>query len=441
MPQAVAGTLRKIHAEPTKDFFVNMITRDIALEDCIFDLLDNSIDGARRMRGPDCESFAGFEVRLDFDSKRFVVEDNCGGILLSDAIDYAFHFGRRHDQQTDVAGGIGLYGIGMKRAIFKMGRDVVVTSHAKDASFTVSVDVDEWAKRPEWDFEYQDTAVSEGKGTRIEIRRLNAGIESSLGDAVFRNRLSKLIARDYSFFVAKGLRILVAGHAVPSLSYQLRANNDLAPAIEEYEDDGVRVRIVAGLIDGLSDDIPDEIRPSDVERYGWYVVCNERVVLAADKSTETIWGHDGFFLWHPQYNGFAGFLFFSADDQRKLPWTTTKRELDSSSSLYRRSLARLKVITTEFVQYTNRRKSDVEAAKSAERPSGQLNVFDQIRPQALRLPKLGVAVAGPQMANILYKRKLEEVAMIRKHLNHQTLTYREIGEMTFDYFLKMELGK
>ncbi|MGR3834896.1 hypothetical protein [Ralstonia pseudosolanacearum] len=32
-----------IHADPTKDFFVKMITRDIELRDCLFDLLDNSM--------------------------------------------------------------------------------------------------------------------------------------------------------------------------------------------------------------------------------------------------------------------------------------------------------------------------------------------------------------------------------------------------------------
>ena len=33
-------------AMPTKDFFVRMITRDISLEDCILDLIDNCLDGA-----------------------------------------------------------------------------------------------------------------------------------------------------------------------------------------------------------------------------------------------------------------------------------------------------------------------------------------------------------------------------------------------------------
>lgn len=41
----VAGKA-KATAFPTKAFFVRMITRDISLEDCILDLIDNSVDGA-----------------------------------------------------------------------------------------------------------------------------------------------------------------------------------------------------------------------------------------------------------------------------------------------------------------------------------------------------------------------------------------------------------
>jgi hypothetical protein len=34
-----------INASPRKAFFTDMLTRDITLEDCILDLIDNSIQG------------------------------------------------------------------------------------------------------------------------------------------------------------------------------------------------------------------------------------------------------------------------------------------------------------------------------------------------------------------------------------------------------------
>ena len=45
------NTDNKADASPTKAFFVNMITRDISLEDCILDLIDNSVDSAWRSEG------------------------------------------------------------------------------------------------------------------------------------------------------------------------------------------------------------------------------------------------------------------------------------------------------------------------------------------------------------------------------------------------------
>lgn len=41
---------RTINANPTKEFFVNMLVRDIQLKQAVIELIDNSIDGAKRIR-------------------------------------------------------------------------------------------------------------------------------------------------------------------------------------------------------------------------------------------------------------------------------------------------------------------------------------------------------------------------------------------------------
>ena len=38
---------KMIKANPTREFFVNMLVRDILLKQAIIELIDNSIDGAR----------------------------------------------------------------------------------------------------------------------------------------------------------------------------------------------------------------------------------------------------------------------------------------------------------------------------------------------------------------------------------------------------------
>lgn len=44
--EKIAGPSREnVDAAPVKSFFVEMLTRDIALDDAILDLLDNCVDG------------------------------------------------------------------------------------------------------------------------------------------------------------------------------------------------------------------------------------------------------------------------------------------------------------------------------------------------------------------------------------------------------------
>lgn len=39
-----------VKASPTKEFFVNMLVRDLMLKQAIIELIDNSIDGARNIK-------------------------------------------------------------------------------------------------------------------------------------------------------------------------------------------------------------------------------------------------------------------------------------------------------------------------------------------------------------------------------------------------------
>ncbi|WP_126945688.1 ATP-binding protein [Xanthomonas sp. BRIP62418] len=433
--------VRKIHANATKDFFVTMITRDISLRDCIFDLLDNSIDGARRGHMPgDKQSLASYEINLAWRNDFFSIEDNCGGIRLSDAIDYAFHFGRRIDAPAETKGGIGLYGIGMKRAIFKLGQMCRVTSHASDASFQVIIDVAEWEKSVDWDFDYVDIPVVEQKGSKIEVQSLNAGVSSILNDPSFETQFIRDVARDYAFFIAQGLRIRVNNTLVPAYKYVLKQSDELRPFVESYDDAGVRVRILAGLAEELPGDIPDDLRPDKVEQFGWFVICNGRVVLAADKTEKTIWGVDGFNVWHPQYNGFAGYLFFETSDQRALPWTTTKRELDVSNALYRRALVKMKNVSRLFMEYTNRRKSDPDKARTAESSSKKVDIGTLVVAQPLLLPRVDV-VQRPDLVNIAYKRDRKEVEAVKDHIGNAGMSLKDLGAYTFEYYKAVEMGQ
>ena len=76
---------KMIKANPTREFFVNMLVRDILLKQAIIELIDNSIDGARTIKKDN--DFTGLKIAVDFDGDSFC-------ILQSPADSDAFQSGR-----------------------------------------------------------------------------------------------------------------------------------------------------------------------------------------------------------------------------------------------------------------------------------------------------------------------------------------------------------
>ncbi|MCP5352048.1 MAG: ATP-binding protein [Chromatiales bacterium] len=440
---------QKAHATPTKRFFIDMITRDIGLQDCIFDLIDNSLDGAinggaRRTDDSGTKKFEGYWCRLTISGDKFEITDNCGGISLADAVDYAFHFGRPPKKPEDSTSGphIGLYGIGMKRALFKMGKSILVKSHA-DHSFKVRIDVDEWAQKSDWDFDLDPIETSATKGTEISVEALRSGPKGEFADPVFINQLISDIAKYYSFFLLDGFEIKVNERPIKPYSFRMSKSDDIVPRNERYEDsNGLSVWITAGLAGELQDEDSDS---TDPERalWGWYVLCNDRVVLAGDKTEKTGWGtgtgSDKFPAWHTQYNGFLGIVRFYSDDSNNLPWTTTKRDLDPTNQSYRQALVRMKAVAREFIYYTNARKAVLAQAKEAEQRAALVSVRELPLSSKIELPKFPSA-PRIEYGNVAYTLAKSRIIRLAKALNMPGATYKAVGIATFEYVEQNEVG-
>lgn len=130
----------RINAAPSKEFFIYMLTRDVQLSRAIIDLLDNCVDGAKRLRANG--SFDGLWVTITISPDLFSITDNCGGIPVEVARDYAFRFGRPKTAK-DTPGSMGLFGVGMKRTFFKLGNRFEVRSKCEVEEFDLNVDVNQ----------------------------------------------------------------------------------------------------------------------------------------------------------------------------------------------------------------------------------------------------------------------------------------------------------
>jgi hypothetical protein len=195
-------TTKLANAYPRKHFFFEMFTRDISLEDCILDLIDNSIDGLVRSKNIDITSSIlngggqpanlppGKLPRIDvsYSEKEFSIKDTCGGINRKYALEEVFNFGHAAGA---TGGALGVYGIGLKRAIFKIGNHFEMESKTAKEGFTVDLDVKKWSEQDEdlddWriPLTFSSGSDSEAKaGTKIQITELRPEVIMRINDGV-----------------------------------------------------------------------------------------------------------------------------------------------------------------------------------------------------------------------------------------------------------------
>lgn len=443
--EITAGT--KAAAYPTKAFFVRMITRDIALEDSILDLIDNSVDGAWKQEGGRPSGLASgtdlskYMIRITAAADEFSIRDNCGGMTLEDAVQHAFSFGRQLTDDLDDYS-IGAYGIGMKRAVFKIGAEIRIKSTYSESgartSFEVPISVQEWMQTdaPPWDFDINPAENLDEDGVEIEVGELTKGASASFSNPSFIENLRRTIARDYSLHLANGLKIYVNDKPVVGWVIELRDGGEFKPIRIEYIDEVDGERVEVEILGGMAAPPPDSSEPSEDEtlgsRSGWYVACNGRIVLAADKTAVSGWGSDDWPQWHRQYDGFLGIIIFSAKKATALPLTTTKRSVEVTSEVYKRAKPRMREISKGWIGYTNQRKQSLPEAKELESQAKAVVLREVTPNKEVVLPKL-MPRSTERMANVSYSVPLAKLKLLAKGFGSINLSYRDVGLKSFHY--------
>jgi hypothetical protein len=443
----------KINAMPTKELFIDMLTRDIPLIAAIIDLVDNCADGARKIKGN--RSYTDFWARLEISPERFRIADNCGGITVEDARNYAFRFGRALGM-PQVKHSIGEFGVGMKRAIFKMGGKFKVESATATSRFVVEEDVRTWARKSDWEYEFKSveeniTVEKDKQGTTITISDLHEDVSRSFGLENFKTDLTNELKARLQEPISRGLAVTMNGIPVNANPLELLSHNQLDPAFKEIRyGNALKDRVDVKLYCGLGID-------SDPTQAGWHVFCNGRLILEADHSAVTGWGvgekghRDYIPGFHGQFYYLRGYAFFDSDDPGRLPWNTTKTNLNTDSPIYRAAKLEMIRLMRPVVDFLNKLKEEKEKKgdESAEEgpleelisKSKSMNLTRVPTRDAFRLPLIAAkqAKSGPAMQRIQYGRPLDKVNLVKKHL--KVSSYKQVGEKTFDYFYDAEIGE
>lgn len=426
----------------SKRFFVEMLTRDIELEDAILDLLDNCLDGVIRSTKRSLDSkkpYRGYWSKITANADGFEILDNCGGIPRT-LIERAFGIGKTFDP-TERHKTIGIYGIGMKRAIFKMALEAAVQSHA-EFGFEVSIDEAWLGDENSWRLKYKRTTTTFKNGTRVLVSKLRPEIAKLLATKSFESRLQTFISRHYAVIINKGFRVELNGTDVPAAPVSILScpldrigenRPTLAPYMVHYDNGTVKANIWVGMYrkpaetDGEEESETEQRQSSD--NSGWTIICNDRAVVSNDTTILTGWGEAGVPRFHPQFIGIRGIMTLESDYPIELPLTTTKRGLDASSVLFLNLKEFMREGTKLFTSFTNHWKADrikakrlFEEAELLELPELRvlMDAVESVKVSSLdgaRRFKPNLPTPAPsEMKRITFSRHQNQIAAVGKYL-------------------------
>lgn len=453
-----------ITAKPVKGFFVNMLTRDIDLDDAILDLLDNCLDGAVRTLGKNGlrkpNPYSQFHAHITITPSRFRIEDNCGGIP-ADQRDYAFQMGRPPNRKDSKLPTVGAYGIGMKRAIFKIGRNSTITTTTTESSYAVEFNNSWFLSEDDWDIPLLlGQPPLKANGTRVEVTKLLKPTSDAFSADSFLSNLHEKIATYYAFVIAKGFNIYVNDERVVGKPIRLRFSNEIKPFIFKSLVDSVETFMAVGFTQPVLDEedaadgsnsVSNRYRKTDA---GWTIVCNDRVVVYCDRTEVTGWGEALVPRYHNQFISISGIVEFTSDDASKLPTTTTKRGIDGSSVLYLKTKNKMREGTKLFTDFTNRWKSPDHAGKGKRLiESARSLTMSELKHESknLRMTKVDRIPNGKQYkpklpqpkkstarnVMIQFPKTQDEITQVGEYLfGNSHASAARIGEAAFDYVLE-----
>jgi hypothetical protein len=257
-----------------------------------------------------------------------------------------------------------------------------------------------------------------------------------LQDRSFARELSKAIERTYAFFLKRYVRVEVNGSEVTSPPLPVGKPKGGEVSFEKIETDGVTVRIIATVAQG------DEQGHLVTEKAGWYIVCNGRVVLAADKSETTGWGVEPNPQFMPKHRGFIGFVFFESQNPLMLPWTTTKRDLNRESAIYLHVKNRMAVAARPVIAFCNRKygpdRDEEPIEREISRGVARASFGELVRDETTSFRGVPLTAVPKSTVTVRFEADIADVDKIRKSLRKPHMGAGAIGKYTFEYFMSQE---
>lgn len=365
-----------INATPQKRLFLSIIA-DYDLTTSLSELIDNALDhwmfSGRRQ--PLC-----VKLIINTDRQSIRISDSAGGVR-ADSLELLVAPGASRGNVTQEL--IGNFGVGGKRAGIALGERVSIrTRFANDPTYEIVLDSQWLAAEDNWQLTAEKVSDIDSGSTVVVISELRQGINL---DQI--NTLEKTLGSTYAKFLNANCEITINGSqilvenfdnwAFPP-NYRPKSSSFLVTPVDS-SDEEVKVKITAGLI---LDRDPKE------GNYGVYFYCNDRLVLAHEKSAEVGYFKGKAGTPHPDAS-LCRVIVELHGNPELMPWTSNKAGINWNHPTFLSIREKIVEMATYYTTVSRRTKSDREnEVFRFER--GEIESFDisapDIRKKIVQLP-------------------------------------------------------
>lgn len=335
----------------------------------------------------------------------------------------------------------------MKRALFKFGRFFEVHSATPDDEWAVQVDVDLWEQTSDWHFAWAEAPRErdvgrENPGTIVVVERLRPEVSARFNTNNFENTIISLIKSKHRQFIASGLEVTVNGTHLDATNIYLLVGDRIKPGVDTLHFNGTDAPVDVKILVGIG--------PSSPKDAGWFVICNGRIILEADRRQATGWGiaeegADRIMIpsFHNQFARFRGIVSFESSDSSRVPWNTTKTDIDQDSPVWQSTFERMIQMMRPVIDFLNELDQDVDHHTRDSSPQYQyVSTVPQVKIDSLTVksefaaPNRGDIVQEEPTIKIQYSKPVEEIEFLKEALG--VWSAKAVGERTFELILEMQ---
>lgn len=369
------GDTFAVRTDVDPSYLQNALTKDITTLECVFDLVDNCIDAARDTLLSDPAtafdryglpaSYKGYSIALHFERDWIGVLDNALGIDEETLANRTLRPGTESTHRF----GIGRFGIGLKRALMKLGERYRISTDTGDQSSRIEFRREQLGGGEV--IAHRQSPRGKAK-TLIHLSKLDPMVAHEITASSWKETAIKELSRRYGLFVFKGLEISVNGTRIPPFGPGIRGTGPVAHQTEADEIDGVRIFVDAGMHEDyrISDETDHDkaVNKKLTDQYGWYFVCNDRIVEVATHRKSLGWTA----TWHQEYYGFVGWVRFVSEDlsgSGDLPWDTKKTSINPYSPKFLRIASKLQAFAENYKRENKAARPDKGGSPSPKPPS------------------------------------------------------------------------